>query len=178
MKKRIGIVIAAVTLAVVVLLVWNYLYKKSLMIENYKADLYAVMISYPDGEGNYIPCTIVEKEIVDEFYRAIESSKVQSVKHFVEDEIPFTDGPTIILYFTDGSKEREYYEGEFFNDGYKEVLHSDSEVAAQYEYGWRKYNIMDDTMILFSNQELFELMEKYVEQGTQSGEFSKSHKSS
>lgn len=161
-KKRIGIVVAAVTMAVVVFLVWNYLYKKALIIENYKSDLYAVMISYPDGEGNYIPCTIVEKEILDEFYHAIESSKIRSVKYSVEDEIAFTDGPTIILYFANDGEERDYYGGEYFNDGYKEVLHADSEVAAQYEYGWRKYNNMSDTMILFSNQELFELMEKYV----------------
>ena len=164
MKKRIGIVVAAVIMIVVVLTAWNYFYKRALIIENYESDLYAVMISYPDGNGNYIPCTIVDKEIVDEFYHTIERSKVRSVKCSVQEESTFTDGPTIILYFACG-EEREYYEGENFNEGYTEVLHADSEVTAQYEYGWRKYNRFDDTMILFSNQELYELMEKYANRG-------------
>lgn len=161
MKKRIGITAIAVTMVLVFLLVWNYIYKKALLIDNFESDLYAVMISYPDGEGNYIPCTIVEEEIVKEFYHSIESSKIRKVEHVTQDEKPFSDGPTIILYFVDPSAKNDYSEQEYLNYTYKEVLHADSDVTSQYEYGWRKYG-WDDTMILFTNQELFTLMEKYA----------------
>lgn len=102
--------------------------------------------------------------IIEKFYHTIERSKVRSVKCSVQEESTFTAGPTIILYIACG-EEREYYEGEYFNEGYTEVLHADSEVTAQYEYGWRKYNRFNDTMILFSNQELYELMEMYASRG-------------
>lgn len=160
-KKRIKIVVIAAAIVLIFLLAWNFLYKRALLIENNYQDLNAVMILYPNGEGGYSPYTIVDEEIVKDFYHTIEASTVRRVNPFTGDRDTAGEGPTIMLYFDDPDVKTDYYEGEYFKSGYTEVFHADSELEAEYEYGWRKYN-SDDTMIIFTNKKLFTLMEKYV----------------